>query len=133
MRSLATVLGVGALSVLLAGFFCIAASGEAQAGYGCGSGYCHSGYGYDGGYHGDGSYGDGYYGDGYYGRGRYDRDGYYGGGYYGGGYYRDGYYGDGDGYRHLVCDSDGDRCYRSYRDCWDYREYYRRHGYHWED
>lgn len=34
---------------------------------------------------------------------------------------------------HTVCDSDGDRCYRSRGSYWNYREYYRRHGYHWED
>jgi len=32
---------------------------------------------------------------------------------------------------HLVCDSDGDRCYRSDSPFWNYREYYRRHGYRW--
>jgi hypothetical protein len=36
-------------------------------------------------------------------------------------------------YRHYVCDSDGDRCYRTNRDYWDYREYYRRLGYHWDN
>lgn len=36
-------------------------------------------------------------------------------------------------YRHYVCDSDGDRCYRSARGYWDYREYYRRLGYHWDN
>ncbi|MGH6877317.1 MAG: hypothetical protein ACREHV_08060 [Rhizomicrobium sp.] len=33
----------------------------------------------------------------------------------------------------LVCDSDGDRCYRSASSHWNYREYYRRQGYHWDD
>jgi hypothetical protein len=42
--------------------------------------------------------------------------------------YRDDY---GYGYGRLVCDSDGDRCYRSSEPYWNYREYYRRHGYHW--
>lgn len=35
-----------------------------------------------------------------------------------------------DGY---VCDPDGDRCYESESPWWNYREYYRRHGYRWED
>lgn len=46
----------------------------------------------------------------------------------------DGYYGRGGydgGYR--VCDSDGDRCYMSSRPYWDYRQYYRNHGYRWDD
>ena len=34
---------------------------------------------------------------------------------------------------HDVCDSDGDRCYLSESDYWNYREYYRIHGYHWGD
>jgi hypothetical protein len=34
-------------------------------------------------------------------------------------------------YRHTVCDSDGDRCYQTYDRYWNYREYYRRHGYRW--
>lgn len=59
---------------------------------------------------------------------------------YGGGYYRSRYDRDYDDYDrdyadgyggHLVCDSDGDRCYRSHEPWWNYREYYRRHGYHW--
>jgi hypothetical protein len=33
----------------------------------------------------------------------------------------------------FVCDPDGDRCYRSDGGYWDYREYYRRHGYRWLD
>ena len=33
---------------------------------------------------------------------------------------------------HYVCDSDGDRCYPSEYRYWDYHEYYRRHGYHWQ-
>jgi hypothetical protein len=33
----------------------------------------------------------------------------------------------------LLCDSDGDRCYPSWRRRWNYREYYRRLGYHWGD
>ncbi|MDE2112473.1 MAG: hypothetical protein KGJ79_15115 [Alphaproteobacteria bacterium] len=39
------------------------------------------------------------------------------------------------GYHHMryVCDTDGDRCYRSGSDYWNYREYYRIHGYHWAD
>ena len=51
---------------------------------------------------------------------------------------------DRDGYRdsnwrgdyrrmHYACDSDGDRCYPSTSRYWDYREYYRRHGYHWQN
>lgn len=46
----------------------------------------------------------------------------------------DGYYGKGGydrGYR--VCDSDGDRCYLSNSPYWDYRQYYRDHGYRWDD
>lgn len=35
--------------------------------------------------------------------------------------------------RHVVCDPDGDRCYESRGWRWNYREYYRRHGYHWND
>lgn len=58
---------------------------------------------------------------------------------------RDGYRGDGDccgddrGYYNCcgddgwVCDPDGDRCYESDGPWWHYREYYRRHGYRWED
>lgn len=30
-----------------------------------------------------------------------------------------------------VCDPDGDRCYFSRARWWNYREYYRVHGYHW--
>jgi len=33
----------------------------------------------------------------------------------------------------VVCDPDGDRCYRSREPYWNYRTYYRRHGYHWLD
>jgi hypothetical protein len=82
--------------------------------------------------------------DGYYPHRDYDRDSYcdsrcddrdyerHGYRYEEDGYdwrYRDDDYSRGD-YR--VCDSDGDRCYRSGEPFWDYREYYRRHGYHWE-
>jgi hypothetical protein len=42
------------------------------------------------------------------------------------GHRRHGDYDDG-----FVCDPDGDRCYRSDSPYWDYREYYRRHGYRW--
>ena len=35
--------------------------------------------------------------------------------------------------RHEVCDSDGDRCYSTSGRYWNYREYYRRHGYRWND
>jgi len=55
-----------------------------------------------------------------YGDGRYYRSG-----------YRDYDRADYDDYGHYVCDSDGDRCYRSPSPYWNYREYYRRHGYHW--
>ena len=52
-----------------------------------------------------------------------------------GGYYRSGYRDsdDGRGYYagHLVCDRDGDRCYRTHEPYWNYREYYRRNGYRW--
>lgn len=75
--------------------------------------------------------------NGYYNSYNNDRGyGYYGGeygppdqGYYGG--YTpayNGYYGE-----HLVCDGDGDRCYHSSEPYWNYREYYRIHGYHWDD
>ncbi len=53
--------------------------------------------------------GDRFYASGYR---RYDDDDYYGG-------------------YHLVCDSDGDRCYRSAEPYWNYRQYYRLHGYRW--
>jgi len=50
---------------------------------------------------------------------------------YGRSYYDEPYY-ERIGYGgRLVCDSDGDRCYRSDSPFWNYREYYRRHGYHW--
>jgi hypothetical protein len=49
------------------------------------------------------------------------------------GYYRPSRFYDDYRYRHLVCDPDGDRCYRSRSYYWDYREYYRRHGYRWDD
>jgi hypothetical protein len=84
-----------------------------------------------------------------YDRGRDYSDGSYGGeptydnrydnrddnGYYGG--YDDhgsGYEGDFDPYDRgqLVCDSSGDRCYSGASPYWDYREYYRLHGYHWD-
>jgi hypothetical protein len=35
--------------------------------------------------------------------------------------------------RHMVCDPDGDRCYLSRGWRWDYRQYYRLHGYRWND
>ena len=89
--------------------------------------------GYSGGYGSDysGNYG-GYdnYGsddqvyDGAYGNGAYDRG--YGNGAYGNGTYG----GYGNGVR-VVCDSEGTRCYQSYTPYWDYREYYRVHGYRW--
>ncbi|HSM96611.1 MAG TPA: hypothetical protein VLT91_11235 [Rhizomicrobium sp.] len=64
---------------------------------------------YDGSYFGDSSYRDH----------RYDDANYYDG------------YRDRDRYGGYVCDPDGDRCYRSHRRYWDYHEYYRRNGYHW--
>jgi hypothetical protein len=65
----------------------------------------------------------------------YYRSGYYGGRDYGYGYrYYDRPYGYSYGYGYgVVCDSDGDRCYSSLEPYWNYREYYRRHGYHWLD
>jgi hypothetical protein len=51
--------------------------------------------------------------------------------YYDNSGYDDDYYGD-RGW-HYVCDSDGDRCYSSTGPYWNFREYYRRHGYHWDD
>lgn len=97
--------------------------------------YAHDGPGY-----GDG-YREGYqrpYSD------RYDYDRDYG--EYGDGYvrqYRRSCYGDDCGRRYgyggeyyqsrsyRVCDSDGDRCYHSRQPYWDYRTYYRKHGYRW--
>jgi hypothetical protein len=61
-----------------------------------------------------------------------DSDYYRRDGYYDGGYGRD-YGRDYDGDRHYVCDSDGDRCYSSRGRYWNFHEYYRRHGYHWDD
>lgn len=45
-------------------------------------------------------------------------------------------YDEGDDYdrgRHTVCDPDGDRCYSSRGWRWDYRQYYRLHGYRWDN
>jgi len=42
-----------------------------------------------------------------------------------------GYDGPPGGGRFRVCDSGGDRCYISSTPYWNYREYYRRHGYRW--
>ncbi|HEY6578724.1 MAG TPA: hypothetical protein VIY09_05340 [Rhizomicrobium sp.] len=36
------------------------------------------------------------------------------------------------GHGRSLCDSNGDRCYYSASARWDYREYYRRQGYHWD-
>jgi hypothetical protein len=94
---------------------------------------------------GNGYYGNGYVGNEYRGTGVFSgggngyNGGYYGngynGGYYGNGYggYGNGYYGGYGGGSHYVCDTYGDRCYSSYAPYWDYREYYRRHGYRWND
>ncbi len=62
---------------------------------------------------------------------RYDREDYRDGDRddYRDGYYREGY----DRDWHTVCDPDGDRCYRSSSGYWNYREYYRRLGYRWQD
>jgi hypothetical protein len=38
-----------------------------------------------------------------------------------------------DRYPNLLCDADGDRCYPSRHRHWDYREDYRRLGFHWDD
>ncbi|MDE2181452.1 MAG: hypothetical protein KGJ78_00370 [Alphaproteobacteria bacterium] len=64
---------------------------------------------------------------------RYDRGGYYDSDYSDRNHYR--FYQDFDNDRgtYRVCDSDGDRCYLSREPYWNYREYYRRHGYHWDD
>lgn len=35
--------------------------------------------------------------------------------------------------RHVVCDPDGDRCYLSRSWRWNYRQYYRLHGYRWDN
>jgi hypothetical protein len=56
----------------------------------------------------------------YYHSGRYDENGYDGRYYHG-------------HHKFIVCDSDGDRCYRSSRRHWNYRKYYRHHGYRWLD
>jgi len=82
----------------------------------------------DSGYYCNDHYRDYNFGDRYY-RGPY---GYY---RYGGPRYGDWDSWDNDGYHrwHTVCDSGGDRCYRSPTYDWDYREYYRLHGYHWGD
>jgi len=107
--------------------------------YGCDQIHCN----YDGNrcvrYSDYDSYYNGY--SGYYGGYGEDSDGYgpeYGGyvqnyNGYGPGY--DGGYGFYGGYdrEHLVCDSDGDRCYQSAEPYWNFREYYRVHGYHWDD
>ncbi len=88
--------------------------------------------GYTNGYDRDryGSYGG--YGDEYYDRGPAYDNGYYGGSEsYGNGYYG-GYGPDYGGYGHLVCDNAGDRCYRTNAPGWNYREYYRQHGYSWD-
>lgn len=97
-------------------------NGYVGAGYGDGYG------GYYGGYDNygpddqvyDGAYGNGAYGYGYgnYGYGNYGGYGAYGG------------YGNG---MHMVCDSDGTRCYQTTTPYWNYRDYYRVHGYHWND
>src|SRR5580698_5835229 len=55
-----------------------------------------------------------------------DDDQVYDGAY--GGY---GSYGGYDSGARTVCDSEGTRCYQSYTPYWDYREYYRIHGYRW--
>jgi len=98
------------------------------------NGYVGGGYGsdYGGNYGGYDNYGtddqvyNGAYGGSYYG-GYGNYNGSYGGGDYGNGYY--GGYANGP---RLVCDSDGTRCYQSDRPYWDYHEYYRVHGYHWD-
>jgi hypothetical protein len=81
---------------------------------------------YNGYTNGYGNYGGNY--GGYY--GGYDNygpdDQVYDGSY--GGY---GAYGGYDSGARVVCDSEGTRCYQSYTPYWDYREYYRVHGYHW--
>ena len=97
----------------------------------------YGGYGGYGGYYGNGYYGNEYYGNGYnggryvgneyQGTGVFNGNGHYGG--YGAGSYGNGYYGGYGG--HLVCDSYGDRCYESSTPYWNYRDYYRVHGYHW--
>jgi hypothetical protein len=85
----------------------------------------------------DRGYDRSYYGRGYDDRSYLDRpyDGRYGYRHERGGYDRyDGYYGRGGYDRdHRVCDSDGDRCYSSRSPYWDYRQYYRNHGYRWQD
>lgn len=122
------------VSALLSAALSISAVSPAQAdnlavrcgGYGCDAIHCN----YTGdrcfrvdGYRGD-YYRSDYSGEGDYDRSDYDR-GYYGPRYRPYSYAGYGYYG------RLVCDSDGDRCYRSDSPFWNYREYYRRHGYHW--
>jgi hypothetical protein len=49
--------------------------------------------------------------------------------------YDNGYYGGYDsGYgSHLVCDNAGSRCYRTSAPYWSHHEYYRLHGYRWQN
>jgi hypothetical protein len=93
---------------------------------------------YDGYYNGytNGGYTNGDYGgyDNYAQSPSYDDNGYYGGYNNAAPTYDNGYYGGNDSYSaaRLVCDNEGTRCYSSYTPYWDYREYYRIHGYRWD-
>ncbi|HUO93759.1 MAG TPA: hypothetical protein VMU22_12595 [Rhizomicrobium sp.] len=107
-------------------------------GYGGYGGYgSYGGYGGYGGYYGGRYIGNEYAGTGAFNGHRYVGNEYagtgifsrYGNGYYGG---YGGYYGGYGAGLHFVCDPDGDRCYSTTAPFWDYREYYRRHGYHWD-
>lgn len=136
MLNLANLMKTSVLSGLLALGAAVAMAQPAAADdYGGWGSYCG-----DYGYYCNERYRDYDYGEHYYDPGRY---GYYGDDYYGDDY---GNWGDGDnwdnwdsdgyyGYPHwhMVCDSDGDRCYRSPGYDWDYRQYYRLHGYHWDN
>jgi hypothetical protein len=86
---------------------------------------------YDGRYNG---YTNGYDNGGYYGgSGQSYDNGYRYGGYGPSPYDRGAYGGYDGGYARLVCDNTGSRCYRSNAPYWNYREYYRLHGYRWRD
>ena len=112
--------------------------------YGCDQIHCHDGGNRCTRYSDYDSYYNGYT-NGYYGGYGSDYGGYYGGydnygdddqvynGAYGGyggygGYGAYGGYGNG---LHLVCDNEGTRCYQTTTPYWNYRDYYRVHGYHW--
>ena len=142
MRNMLALTGAAFGLVLSASFGASAQAGEVATrcgSYGCDQVDCHdqgnrcTRYSdYDSYYNG---YTNGYYGgyDNYAPSPSYDDNGYYGGYDNYAPSYDNGYYGGNDSYSaaHLVCDNEGSRCYRSYAPYWDYREYYRIHGYRW--